>query len=93
VLGEKVFYELAQVSFYVTNTSEDGIKAYLSDSSTPLRTYLTSSGLLFATLSSSAPEFREFFPNLEPLLERVDFTKLRYRRSISYEGNFNWKTM
>jgi hypothetical protein len=90
---EKVFYELSQMRFYVINTSDGGIKAYLSDSSAPLRTYLTASGLLFATLSESAPEFREFFPNLEPLLERVDFTKLRYRRSINYEGNFNWKTM
>jgi hypothetical protein len=88
----KVFYELAQVRFYVTATS-DGIKAYLADSSAPLRIHLTVSGLLFAALSPSAPEFGEFFPNLEPLLERIDFTRLRYRRSISYEGNFNWKTM
>jgi hypothetical protein len=58
-----------------------------------LRSYLTSSGLLFSTVSADAPSFKEFFPELEPLLAKVDFTKLPYRKSIKYEGNFNWKTM
>ena len=39
------------------------------------------------------PSFEEFFPGLEDLLQRVDFTKLPYKRSIKYEGRFNWKTM
>ncbi|KAL3254673.1 hypothetical protein ABHI18_008784, partial [Aspergillus niger] len=49
--------------------------------------------LVFATLSDEAPNFHEYFPDLEPLLQRVNFTKLPYRHSIKYEGRFNWKTM
>lgn len=54
---------------------------------------LTPSGLLFASLSPEAPPFEEYFPGLIALLDRVDFTKLPLRRTLSYEGNFNWKTM
>ena len=49
--------------------------------------------MLFAALSSEAPRFEEFFPGLEKLLGRVDFTKLPYKRTLKYEGPFNWKTM
>jgi hypothetical protein len=58
-----------------------------------LRSHLTPTGLLFSTISDDAPSFHEFFPELEGLLGKVDFTKLPHRRSISYEGRFNWKTM
>ena len=58
-----------------------------------LKSYITPTGLVFTTISDEAPSFHEFFPDLEPLLAKVDFTKLPYRRSIKYEGNFNWKTM
>ena len=44
-------------------------------------------------LSEEAPSFHEFFPELESLLQRVDFTKLPHRRTIKYDGFFNWKTM
>lgn len=54
---------------------------------------LTPSGLLFAALSKEAPSFEEYFPGLETLLSRVDFTKLPFKRTLSYEGRFNWKTM
>jgi hypothetical protein len=54
---------------------------------------MTPSGLLFATLSLDAPSFEDFFPGLEDLTNKVDFTMLPHRRSISYEGRFNWKTM
>jgi hypothetical protein len=54
---------------------------------------LTTSGLLFATLSLDAPSFKDYFADLEELTNKVDFTKLPHRRSISYEGKFNWKTM
>ena len=57
------------------------------------RSYLTSTGLLFAAISDEAPTFEQFFPNLLPLLERVDFTKLPHRRTLKYGGAFNWKTM
>jgi hypothetical protein len=58
-----------------------------------IKYHLTPSGLLFATLSLEAPKFEEYFVGLEELTNTVDFTKLPHRRSISYEGRFNWKTM
>ncbi|KAI9746394.1 MAG: hypothetical protein M1818_000107 [Claussenomyces sp. TS43310] len=58
-----------------------------------IRAHFTPSGLLFVALSREAQCFEDFFAGLESLTNRVDFTKLPYRRSISYEGNFNWKTM
>lgn len=59
----------------------------------PRRFHITNTGLVFTTVSDDAPSFDEFFPDLEPLLSKVDFTRLPYKRSISYEGRFNWKTM
>jgi hypothetical protein len=58
-----------------------------------IKSHITASGLLFATLSLDTPSFEDFFVGLEELINKVDFTKLPYRRSISYEGRFNWKTM
>lgn len=58
-----------------------------------LRSHLTRTGLLFTTISEDAPTFDEFFPELEDTLASVDFTCRPYRRSIKYEGHFNWKTM
>ncbi|KAJ5139363.1 Aromatic-ring-hydroxylating dioxygenase alpha subunit [Penicillium bovifimosum] len=58
-----------------------------------LRSHLTPTGLLFSTVSDDAPSFQDFFPELEELLGKVDFRKLPHRRSIKYEGQFNWKTM
>lgn len=58
-----------------------------------IKSHMTPSGLLFATLSLDTPSFEEFFPGLEDLTNKVDFTTLPHRRSISYEGRFNWKTM
>lgn len=58
-----------------------------------MRIHLTPSGLLFVALSEEAPTFEEYFEDLEELTNRVDFTKLPHRRSIKYEGRFNWKTM
>ena len=55
--------------------------------------HLTSTGLLFAALSNDAASFEAFYPGLETLLDKFDFTTLPHRRSIAYEGNFNWKTM
>ncbi|RAK94653.1 hypothetical protein BO79DRAFT_134018 [Aspergillus costaricaensis CBS 115574] len=59
----------------------------------PLKHHVTPTGLVFGTLSDEAPSFHEYFPDLEPLLQRVNFTKLPYRHGIKYEGRFNWKTM
>ncbi|PUU83738.1 hypothetical protein B9Z19DRAFT_1118876 [Tuber borchii] len=98
--GEKVYYEIAQVKFYVVNRSPEdtgwganGIEVHRDNDDGSIHVHFTSSGLVFITLSSDSLAFEEFFPDLEPLLSRVDFTKLKYRRSISYEGCFNWKTM
>ena len=55
--------------------------------------HLTPTGLLFAALSVDVASFENFFPGLETLLNKFDFASLPHRRSIAYEGNFNWKTM
>jgi hypothetical protein len=57
-----------------------------------LRTHTTATGLVFTTISDAAPSFHEFFPGLEAVLNTVDFAQRPYRRSIDYEGHFNWKT-
>jgi hypothetical protein len=94
-VGESVEYEIAQVRLNVLRKSSfiSDITVYSTNTGEELRSYLTESGLLFSTISNEAPPFKEFFPDLEPLLARVDFTKLPHRRSIAYEGAFNWKTM
>jgi phenylpropionate dioxygenase-like ring-hydroxylating dioxygenase large terminal subunit len=73
--------------------SQNDVAVFNAETGEEVRSYLTESGLLFSTISSKAPSFKEYFPDLEPLLAQVDFTKLPYRKSIQYEGNFNWKTM
>ncbi|KAG9240516.1 hypothetical protein BJ878DRAFT_537083 [Calycina marina] len=95
-----VVYEIAQVILIVENLSEasedintDGIVVRSKDNSVSIRSHITPSGLVFATLSLDTPPFSEFFKGLEELTNKVDFTKLPHRRSISYEGRFNWKTM
>jgi hypothetical protein len=63
------------------------------DKGSDFKSYITETGLLFTTISDQAPSFDEFFPDIKPLIGTVDFTKLPHRRSIKYEGKFNWKTM
>ncbi|KAK9583927.1 hypothetical protein V6Z90_006490 [Aspergillus fumigatus] len=99
-IGEKVEYEIAQQSIIAFRSSGDAafpgpdeIQVVSVRTGRKLRSHVTSTGLVFSTLSDEAPNFEEYFPGLEALLERVDFTKLPYRRSIKYEGHFNWKTM
>ena len=58
-----------------------------------VKSYITETGLVFSTISDNAPSFEDFFTDLKPLIAKVDFTKLPHRRSIKYEGKFNWKTM
>ncbi|GKZ68382.1 hypothetical protein AnigIFM50267_003062 [Aspergillus niger] len=99
-IGAKVEYEIAQQPIYVVRCSGEGlfpgqdeIQVICAKSERPLKHHVTPTGLVFATLSDEAPNFHEYFPDLEPLLQRVNFTKLPYRHSIKYEGRFNWKTM
>ncbi|KMW68654.1 hypothetical protein BDDG_12950 [Blastomyces dermatitidis ATCC 18188] len=96
----KVQYEIAQERLYVERkfgssalpTAEE-LKVIHESTGAELPSHLTPTGLLFAGISQDAPDFHEFYPDLEPLLARVDFTRLPYRHSVKYEGNFNWKTM
>ncbi|KAJ5882388.1 uncharacterized protein N7529_001060 [Penicillium soppii] len=100
IVGEHVPYEVAQqpvsavrISGETLNPLAEELKVVCSKTGKELRSHLTPTGLLFSTISDDAPSFHEFFPELEELLGKVDFAKLPYRRSISYEGRFNWKTM
>ncbi|CAG8206778.1 unnamed protein product [Penicillium salamii] len=100
IVNEHVPYEVAQqpVSAFRTkgeslNPTAEELKVVCSKTGRELRSHLTPTGLLFSTISDDAPSFDEFFPELEELLGKVDFSKLPYRRSIRYEGRFNWKTM
>ncbi|KAE8323963.1 hypothetical protein BDV39DRAFT_217453 [Aspergillus sergii] len=99
-VGEKIEYEIAQqpiLAFRASGSSplpEPGeFQVICAKTESPLRYHITPTGLIFATLSDETPSFHEYFPDLEPLLQRVDFTRLPYRHSIKYEGRFNWKTM
>ncbi|KAK2751839.1 hypothetical protein FQN55_009282 [Onygenales sp. PD_40] len=96
----KVHYEIAQEHIFVQRCSgtsdlptSNELRVEHEKTGRELPCHLTPTGLLFAAISQDAPSFYEFYPDLEPLLERVDFTRLPHRRSIKYEGNFNWKTM
>ncbi|GAM39861.1 hypothetical protein TCE0_034f11747 [Talaromyces pinophilus] len=99
-VDEKVSFEIAQQQIYAVRVSattefpgNDDLKVFEASTGNQLPSHVTPTGLLFAALSSSAPSFHEFFPDIEKLLAKVDFTKRPWRRSIKYEGNFNWKTM
>ncbi|KAL2871362.1 aromatic ring-hydroxylating oxygenase subunit alpha [Aspergillus lucknowensis] len=99
-VGETVSYEVGQQPVSAVRSCGEAdlpvaeeIKVVCADTEIPLRHHVTPTGLVFTTLSEDAPSFHEYFPELEPLLQRVDFTKLPYKRSIKYEGRFNWKTM
>ncbi|KAK3216120.1 hypothetical protein GRF29_8g2193075, partial [Pseudopithomyces chartarum] len=94
-VGEEIDYEMAGVPLSACRMSEDihDIKVINKETRENMRFYTTETGLLFSTISDEAPSFDEFFPELKPLINTVDFTKLPYRRSIKYEGRFNWKTM
>ena len=73
-------------SFTVTHTTTN----------TPLPHHLTPTGLLFTAIAPfpTAPTFESFFPSsLLSLLNKHDFRRLPYRKTIKYPGRFNWKTM
>ncbi|CEL01716.1 hypothetical protein ASPCAL01295 [Aspergillus calidoustus] len=92
-VGETVSYEIAQQPILAVRSSGESdlpvseeIQVVCADTETPLRHHVTPTGLVFTTLSDDSPSFHEYFPELEPLLERVDFTKLPYKRSIKVDG-------
>jgi len=95
-VGKDVEYEMAGVKLRARRMSTEprAISVIADADGAELRSHLTATGLLFTTISDAAPTFEEYFPDLEPLLATVDFTKLPHRLSFpGYEGNFNWKTM
>ncbi|KAF2084321.1 Bet v1-like protein [Saccharata proteae CBS 121410] len=92
-VNHPVDYEIAQVHLHVTRTDDGKIKVFANKTGQELRSRVTPTGLVFATITEDAPGFEEFYHDLLHLLGRVDFTRLPHRRSIKYEGNFNWKTM
>ncbi|KAJ5203874.1 uncharacterized protein N7498_004753 [Penicillium cinerascens] len=99
-VGEHHDYEFAQQPIYAVRTSGDALnptaeelKVFHAKTGKEVRSHLTPTGVLFSTISDDAPSFHEFFPEIEELLAKVDFTRLPYKRSIKYEGRFNWKTM
>ncbi|KAF2723001.1 hypothetical protein K431DRAFT_311394 [Polychaeton citri CBS 116435] len=88
-------YEFAGVTLHAQQQIQEQASRVIvktSEGST-VRSHVTSTGLLFTTVSDDAPSFKEYFPGLEDVLATVDFTKRPYRRSIGYPGHFNWKTM
>lgn len=91
---ELVNYEFAGVQLTACRSQHDshGIEVVRSNGES-LRSHITRTGLVFTSISDAAPGFDDFFPGLEDILETVDFTTRPYRRSIKYEGHFNWKTM
>ncbi|KAF2161491.1 hypothetical protein M409DRAFT_28220 [Zasmidium cellare ATCC 36951] len=92
--NEPVVYEYAGVTLTATRaTPDDSSIAVVDDKGNRPKTHLTPTGLLFSTISEAAPSFHDFFPGLEDVLSTVDFRVRPYRRSISYHGDFNWKTM
>jgi hypothetical protein len=90
-----VNYEFAGVQLNVNTNDEDPGSPTVTfvESGLPAPSYMTETGLLFGAISDAAPAFEDYFPDLLPLLKRVDFTKLPHRRSLKYLGKFNWKTM
>ncbi|KAJ9640614.1 hypothetical protein H2204_003243 [Knufia peltigerae] len=96
--GKDLVYEISQVSLLAKTTTgfgddEKEVRVFNQSTGKEVRTHRTRSGLVFTTISEEAPSFQEFFPGLEELLNSYDLTKMPYRRSLSYPGKFNWKTM
>ncbi|KAJ4533797.1 hypothetical protein HRR77_008282 [Exophiala dermatitidis] len=93
-VDQEVEYEFAGVAIVVSHKGNEKFKVTRKADATPLRSYLTPTGLLFTTIDASAPSFKDWFPpSLLDLLSRYDFRRLPHRRSIKYPGRFNWKTM
>ncbi|OQV10695.1 Ring hydroxylating alpha subunit catalytic domain-containing protein [Cladophialophora immunda] len=98
--GNDLRFEIAQIALIARTTlagDQKEVNTYAETSITiqgeQLHSHQTRSGLVFSTISSHAPPFEEFYPGLEKLVEAYDFTQIPYRRSLAYDGNFNWKTM
>ena len=93
---KEVDHEIAGIVMHVQNLStgaDDHVQVTDKATGTTLPFYLTKTGLLFAAPSHEAPPFQSYFPDLEQLTDKYDFRHLPHRRSIKYEGKFNWKTM
>ncbi|KIW14606.1 hypothetical protein PV08_07390 [Exophiala spinifera] len=96
--GSEWRYEIAQVPFVVrtqrpAESGEKIVKTFHETTGEELLSHQTRTGLVFSTISADAPSFDEYFPGLEQLLDRHDFTQRPHRRVLSYPGKYNWKTM
>ncbi|VUC35328.1 unnamed protein product [Clonostachys rosea] len=92
--GEDYPNEIAQVHFIVRRASADwrSLKVF-SLNGLEMRSHLSPTGLLFLALSDEAVSFEEFFPGLEELIAKADFTQYLLRRPLKYTTKANWKTM
>jgi len=89
-----VEYEFAGVVVHVHRSPGNEFHITRRPDGADLSHYLTPTGLLFTTIDASAPSFEDYFPSsLLPLLNLHDFCRLPHRRTLSYPGHFNWKTM
>lgn len=89
-----VDYEFAGVVVSVHKISEDEFQVTRKTDGILLPHHLTPTGLVFTTIDPSALSFEEYFPaSLLPLLNSHNFRRLPHRRTLSYPGRFNWKTM
>ncbi|EEH22145.2 hypothetical protein PABG_04356 [Paracoccidioides brasiliensis Pb03] len=89
----KIRYEIAQERLFVRRKygisalpTPEELEVIHEGTGLKLPSHLTPTGLLFAGISQEAPDFYEFYPDLEPFIARVDFTRLPYRRSIKVDG-------
>lgn len=89
----EIDYEIASIILHVHRIGNEDFHVTNKADGTHLPFHLTKTGLLFAAPSNEAPSFETYYPDLEALTDRYDFRRLPHRRSIKYEGNFNWKTM
>ncbi|KAK3116072.1 hypothetical protein LTR53_003962 [Teratosphaeriaceae sp. CCFEE 6253] len=92
--GQPVSYEFSGVELTAAGDPDNQRSVHVVNSNgQPLRSHVTRTGLVFTTITAAAPTFDVFFPGLEDVLAKVDFTARPYRRSIKYHGHFNWKAM
>ncbi|EFX04526.1 c6 zinc finger domain containing protein [Grosmannia clavigera kw1407] len=94
-VGERYANSLAEVELFVQRVSEDwrSIQVFSAADGSAIRSHLTATGLLFVTLSEATVSFDDFFPGLEELIGQIDFQQFAPRRSLEYEGRYNWKAM
>jgi hypothetical protein len=67
------------------------LKVYKDSDGSVMRSHLTTTGLLFLTLSDDTCSFQDFFPGFEEKTAHADFTQIPLRRPLKYTSSNNWK--